>query len=132
MLVSEGSRHIVVQRGGRFWTVDLIDSDGNTVPVAQLHGAMQVVIDAADAAPAADDETVGLLTSLPRDEWAALRTRLLAEAATNVASVEAIDSAIFVLSLDVEAPSSITEVSSAGMAALRPALRPIMKSTWSA
>lgn len=50
----------------------------------------QAIIDAADRAPSRQDEAVGLLTSLPRDEWAALRTSLLPQ---NRETIEAIDSA---------------------------------------
>ena len=37
----DGSRHVVVQRGARFWALDILDESGATLPVAQLHAALQ-------------------------------------------------------------------------------------------
>ena len=109
LVVAEGSRHVVVQRGGRFFAVDVLDEEGGTLPLAQIHGAMQAVIQAADASPAALDESVGLLTSLPRDEWAKARAALALHS-PNAASLAAIDSAIFAVSLEEDAPTEIPHV----------------------
>ena len=118
LVVAEGSRHIVVQRGGRMWRLDVLDATGGSVPLDQLHNALQAIIDAADAEPAPADEHVGLLTSLPRDEWAALRERISATPAAegaaalaNEASLAAVDSALFVLGLEREAPGDDIAVS---------------------
>eukprot|EP00966_Prymnesium_polylepis_P271578 6274369-Prymnesium_polylepis.1 len=105
--VAEGSRHVVVQRGGRFWTVEVLDADGGTRPLDQIHGAFQAIIDAADAAPAPADGAVGYLTSLPRDEWAGLRAQLLPR---NGGTIEAIDTALFAISLEEDTPESLDDV----------------------
>ena len=43
---------------------------------------------------------MGLLTTLPRDEWATLRERIESTDAQNAATLETIDSALFALSLE--------------------------------
>ena len=100
LVVSPGSRHIIVQRRGAFFKVDVLDEDGGTVPLAELHAALKAVVDAADAAPASADEALGLLTSLPRDRWAELRRQLEASDGANAAALADIDSSLFALSLE--------------------------------
>ena len=100
LVVSPGSRHIIVQRRGAFFKVDVLDEDGGTVPLAELHEALKAVVDAADAAPASADEALGLLTSLPRDRWAELRRQLEASDGANAAALADIDSSLFALSLE--------------------------------
>jgi hypothetical protein len=95
--------HVVVQRRGRFWKLDLLDKAGATVPLAQIEAALQAICDASDSSPAPPEEHVGLLTHLSRDQWAGLRTAIVASQ-PNAASLEAIDTALFALCLDVEAP----------------------------
>ena len=53
---------------------------------------------------------VGLLTSLPRHEWADARAQLAAVSEDNRAALHAIDSAIFSVSLTGGAPSSLHDV----------------------
>ena len=111
----EQARHIVVQRGGRFWRLAVLDMAGDSVPLDQLHNALHAIIEAADLAPAPTDEHLGLLTTLPRREWAALRKQISAEgakddASSNAASLNTIDSALFVLGLDRESPDDANEV----------------------
>lgn len=111
VVAAAGVRHIVVQRGGRFWSVDVLTKEGASVPLAQLQGAFEAVIAEADAAPAADDERLGLLTTLPRDEWATVRGRIEAEGGgANAASLAQVDSALFMLSLDAASPEGTDEV----------------------
>ena len=78
----------------------MLDDSGASVPVPQLQAGLQAIVDAADASPAADEEAVGWLTSLPRDEWATLRTQMVEAAELNARSLHLIDSALFAISLD--------------------------------
>ena len=112
--VAPSARHVVVQRAGRFFQVDVLDGQGHTLPQTAIQAALEAAVREADAAPAPADECLSLLTSLPRDEWAALRESLLAPGApgaeTNAATFEAIDSALFMLCLEPEAPVEPPEV----------------------
>lgn len=63
----------------------------------------------------AADPAIGLLTAEDRDEWAALRTKLLnidaaAKFRHNTEALHKIQSAIFVVCLDDSAPTSLDEV----------------------
>ena len=69
-----GSRHVIVQRGGSFFEVEVLDADGGTLPLAHIRWQLQQIVDAPDEAK--PDEAVGLLTSLPRHEWAEARAQL--------------------------------------------------------
>ena len=50
---------------------------GGVAPGKPKRTAVLLAVQAADADPAGSDEAVSLLTSLPRDEWASSRARLL-------------------------------------------------------
>lgn len=102
------SRHVVVQRGGAIWTVDLFDKAGNTVPAAQLQGAFNAIV--ASPGMAASAPGVGYLTALPRDEWAGLRSSLAAADPSNAAALRAIDEAVFAVCLDDSAPEELGHV----------------------
>ena len=52
---------------------------------------------------------MGLLTTLPRDEWATLRERIESTDAQNAATLETIDSALFALSLEDTAPKDLLD-----------------------
>jgi carnitine O-acetyltransferase len=64
---------------------------------------LQAICDLSDSSPASPEEHLGLLTHLSRDRWAELRTAIVASQ-PNAASLEAIDTALFALCLDVDAP----------------------------
>ena len=111
--VSPGTRHIAVLRGGTFWSLDVLDEDGATIPLPEVQAGLQAIIDAADSTPVpVASEDVGLLTTLDRRTWAGLRERLHSSDPTNAASLESIDSALFVLALDDASPTEPLEVSS--------------------
>lgn len=105
------SRHILVQRGGAMWTVELFDEAGNTVPTAQLQGALDAIVSSPGSA--ADKPGVGFLTGLPRDEWATLRASLASADGTNSLALRAIDEAVFALCLDDTAPEELGAVNRA-------------------
>ena len=54
----EGTRHIMVQRGGSFFELEVLDADGGTLPLAQIRWQMQQIVDAPDEAK--PHEAVGL------------------------------------------------------------------------
>ena len=103
-------RHIVVQRGTRFYELDVIAADGSAVPTAQLMGALQAIVDAAPDAAQSDSSSSGLgvLTTLPRDQWAAARAELASSNPLNAASLASIDSALFLVCLDEACPGGAT------------------------
>ncbi|KAJ1634246.1 hypothetical protein T492DRAFT_865438 [Pavlovales sp. CCMP2436] len=69
------ARHVVVQRGARFWQLQAVAADGTSVGAAALELALRAVLDAAPAGTQ-QQPPLGLLTSLPRDEWADARAAI--------------------------------------------------------
>ena len=105
LVVAPASRHVLVQRNGAFFKVEVLDAEGGTLPLPQIHASLQAAADAADASPAPADEALGLLTSLPRGEWATLRSTLVGADESNAAALAEIDSALFAVSLEASAPA---------------------------
>uniref|UniRef100_A0A1I8F3I5 Carn_acyltransf domain-containing protein n=1 Tax=Macrostomum lignano TaxID=282301 RepID=A0A1I8F3I5_9PLAT len=92
------SRHIVLMRGGRFYSFDIIEPDGlSIVPASTIRARLSECL--ADSRPAAEFP-VGVLTSADRDVWTKERQKLAHASKTNSASLEAIDSALFLVCLD--------------------------------
>ena len=109
LVVAPKAKHVCVMRNGHFYKVDVLDQDGATLPLPEIHGALQAVVENADAAPAPADEAIGLLTTLPRDQWARLRASIEGGSAENATSLAVIDDALFVLSLEPGQPKSALE-----------------------
>ncbi|KAL3913718.1 MAG: hypothetical protein SGPRY_007883 [Prymnesium sp.] len=42
LVVAEGSTHVVVQRAGRFWKLELLEEGGEIVPLEEIYASMQV------------------------------------------------------------------------------------------
>ena len=51
--VAPHTSHVVVQRRGAFYKLPVLDADGGTLPLPELHAALQQIVDNADAKPAA-------------------------------------------------------------------------------
>jgi len=108
---NEVPKHIVIQRGGRFFKVDVLDADGSVLCVSSIEARVRSIVetvteDFEDADGfVGPPQNVGLLTGLNRDEWAELRTELEADP-TNRETLTAIDSALLIVALDLPRTSS--------------------------
>ncbi|KAI0786838.1 acyltransferase ChoActase/COT/CPT [Abortiporus biennis] len=93
--------HVVFVRKNKFFKVPLVDESGRELTAAELEVQVERVIRLAgsEKAPA-----VGALTSDNRDVWADARASLIAADPQNVASLEAIESAMIVVCLDDTKP----------------------------
>ncbi|DAZ93653.1 TPA: hypothetical protein N0F65_012861 [Lagenidium giganteum] len=108
---SPGSRHIVVQRGSKFYKFDVLTEDGTAVADEQILANIDAILAQPLAVGTKSEPGVGLMTTLNRDHWAAEREHLVKTSAVNKASLEAIDSALFVVSLEHSSPESDVEIS---------------------
>jgi carnitine O-palmitoyltransferase 2 len=110
------ARHVVVQRGPRFYRLEVLTEAYEPIPVGDIESQIRAILadSAAVAGPAdgtvarevyAAEPPVGALTGAPRGAWAAAR-ELMHRSPLNAASLAAIDSALFVLTLDDATPSS--------------------------
>ena len=111
-----GSTHVCVQRGARFFALDVLATDGTALPdvvvAAGLKQILEVEVDASagdldysnpDAPP------LGALTTLDRDSWAVAREHLM-QHPTNAETLKTIDSALFVLCLEHDQPTTKEDV----------------------
>ena len=94
------TKHMVVQRGNDFWTVDLVRESGALVPPGEVLSALQHIMKQPinTSGPA-----LGALTTMNRDAWAAARDKLVS-VPSNALKVDMIDSALFALTLEDHQP----------------------------
>ncbi|RLN75032.1 hypothetical protein BBJ28_00027083, partial [Nothophytophthora sp. Chile5] len=109
--VSPGSKHIVVQRGAKFYTFDVLTADGSAVPDEQILANIDAILAEPLVKGTPETPGMGLLTTMNRDAWANARDKLVASGGANKASLEQIDSALFVVSLEHESPETPEQVS---------------------
>jgi len=99
----QSNQHIIVIRKNQFWKV-AHESNGKQLNTAELEQQFQRIYEKADkAAP------IGALTSQNRDVWSEVYPRLKAASDVNAASVEAIESASFIVCLDDASPVTLEE-----------------------
>uniref|UniRef100_K3WDH9 Choline/carnitine acyltransferase domain-containing protein n=1 Tax=Globisporangium ultimum (strain ATCC 200006 / CBS 805.95 / DAOM BR144) TaxID=431595 RepID=K3WDH9_GLOUD len=106
-----GTKHIVVQRGAKFFKFDVLKEDGSAVPDEQILANIDAILAQPLTTGSADEPGVGLFTTLNRDTWANARDHLISSSGVNKASLEAIDSALFVVSLEHASPESAKDLS---------------------
>ena len=101
------SKHIVVQRGTQFYPIDVLKEDGS------LHSDMHIMSSLNSILSRPLENTghgLGVLTTVGRTEWANARDQLV-KSDLNAASLEMIDSAIFMVCLEHTSPSDTTSLS---------------------
>lgn len=89
------TRHIAVLKNGNFYSVDVLDAQGNIVTPEVMLGRLKYVL--STSAPPAE-HPVGVLSAENRDTWAALRQHMVNTG--NESALKIIDSALFCLCLD--------------------------------
>jgi len=97
------SRHIVVFRRSRYWAVEVLDHRSVPISEGTLLQALQDIV----KEPAEPRVTVGIGTSMTRDAWAELRSRLWQRSWVNRESLKLIESALFVVCLEESQPDDL-------------------------
>ena len=97
------NQHIVAVRKNQFWKIPH-EINGKQLNTSELEMQFKRVCEKAEKAPA-----VGILTSQNRDAWAEVYPKLKSSSAVNAASVEAIESASFLVCLDDASPVTLEE-----------------------
>uniref|UniRef100_A0AC35U6V8 FHA domain-containing protein n=1 Tax=Rhabditophanes sp. KR3021 TaxID=114890 RepID=A0AC35U6V8_9BILA len=97
LFVKKDSRHFVVMKGGKFYTVNIFDDKNNLRQPEEIHAVMAHLCQKTETI--STDSAVGSLTTLDRDTWAKARINLL-RTAENGCSLAEIDSALFIICLD--------------------------------
>ncbi|GBG27714.1 Carnitine O-palmitoyltransferase 2, mitochondrial [Hondaea fermentalgiana] len=101
------SKHVVVQRGTAFYTVQVLNDDMSIVDHETLERSIRSILQ--DDKNANAQPPLGALTTMERDAWADARLALEKNPA-NKATLEAIDSALFAVCLDEAKPESYQEI----------------------
>lgn len=110
------SKHIVVICKDRFFRVNLYDSDGPLSATDIQTQFVRILEATKDIDLTKDDEPkVAVLTSENRTTWAKLRKELMEMDETNKKTIETIESALFVLILEEDAPNTVEELCGYGM-----------------
>ena len=108
------SQHIIIMRENAMVSVPLYTAAGAPLSLRQLQAQLARALELA-APPLlekSDNEPLSVLTSLPRDEWAAQRTSLLADP-SNAEALQAVESALFCISFETGAPTTKQEAAEA-------------------
>jgi carnitine O-acetyltransferase len=96
---SPTSRHVVVVRDHRFFSLDVLDEEGRACAVEDLERALQEIADAETGSP-----PVGVLTTDQRRVWAQVRHELQRGPEPTRESLAAIETAILLLVLESGRP----------------------------
>lgn len=120
------SKHIAVICNNRFYKVDVYDESGQLSPT-DLQIQFTRILEDAEGKNPDDEPNVGCLPSADRTTWAKMRFYICLKALTscrkeliemdevNNKSLEAIETALFVVIFDEESPSTVEELAEFGM-----------------
>lgn len=119
----EDARHVVIQRGKELYQLDVLDSDLNPISAHRITRAIDWILaqpllsSSSSGIPGDKDDKdkddvpgVGYFTTLDRDTWADARETLVCSDSVNRASVETIDSALFVVCLEHTSPDTTVDL----------------------
>ncbi|ORY66937.1 Choline/Carnitine o-acyltransferase-domain-containing protein [Leucosporidium creatinivorum] len=101
--------HVVVVRKNKFYEVPVVDEKGDWLSEKELEALFNQVVELAGYE--ADPYPVGALTAADRDVWTKARQQIVSHAPENAASLERIESAIIIISLDSTKPVTREETS---------------------
>lgn len=97
-----GGNHVVVLHRGNMHKVPVAGEDGVVFSPEKIKASLQHVVDNPRPVP---ESPVGYLTSTDRDRWAGLREEMVKDP-INRQSLHEVDSALFLVCLDSEEPST--------------------------
>jgi carnitine O-palmitoyltransferase 2 len=91
------SKHLLVMKDGSFYTIDVLDDDGNIREPSYIMTQLKFVLSRNETE---NKNPIGALTTENRDNWARTRKYFESLSSRNRSNFELIDSAIFCLCLD--------------------------------
>ncbi|TPX34101.1 hypothetical protein SeMB42_g07382 [Synchytrium endobioticum] len=106
---ARANHHIIVTRNNKFFNVNMVHPDGRELSTAEIEAQLNKI-----CGLAADTKgiPVGALTTQNRDVWAKVRNELL-ESPVNVATLDQIETASFLVALESGTPATFNETSRA-------------------
>ncbi|KAL7421318.1 carnitine O-acetyltransferase yat1 [Cryptotrichosporon argae] len=109
------SRHIVVLRRGQFYWFDVLDDAHRPIlSDKEIFRNLQAIVSDADKTPVLSvaQNAIGILTTENRKIWSHLRDELVRSNKNNAGCLAVVESALFVVCLDDEAPPGLAELCS--------------------
>ncbi|WZL73294.1 choline/carnitine O-acyltransferase [Clostridiaceae bacterium 35-E11] len=106
--VTPFQKHIIVLCRGQIFTVDVFTDSGKIRSFLEIKDDLKYIM---TISKRNQEEEIGILTAMNRNEWADTRDALLKIDERNEVSIEKIDKAIFALCLDDENPNTLEETS---------------------
>mmetsp|Transcript_9620 Transcript_9620/g.16898 ORF Transcript_9620/g.16898 Transcript_9620/m.16898 type:complete len:710 (-) Transcript_9620:24-2153(-) len=107
------ARHIVVICRGQLYYFDVLWSNWTpAVTQREIQRNLERIIDDANLKPVSQTaaQALGILTAGNRKVWAGERRRIMAQSANNRKTMEMVDAALFVVCLDKETTSNVTDI----------------------
>ena len=95
--------HVLVNCRGHQYVVNVADALGKPLGVEQIYARLKAIVDTRATPPEVD---VGIFTSMNRTEWHAVRTTM-ERIPTNAKSLTLVDSALFVLNLELDTTADL-------------------------
>lgn len=94
---NDSSKHILIMKGGNFYTLEALDTNGNIRTPEFVNSQLRYL--ASMNTPTAA-HPMGALTSQNRRIWAAARNHIISLSSRNADNMSLIDSALFCINLD--------------------------------
>ncbi|KAI9293906.1 acyltransferase ChoActase/COT/CPT [Neoconidiobolus thromboides FSU 785] len=107
----EKNQHVIVARKNKFFKLELNNKNGQRLSTKEIDYQLSQIIEL--AGDKADPNPIGLLTTQNRDIWLDARNKLLQHSKKNSESLNAVESASFLLCLDETSPANKDEASRA-------------------
>jgi carnitine O-acetyltransferase len=102
------ARHVLVLHRGHLCALEVLGPDGVPHPLTELEAGLRAVL-AQTATDAPPGTSVGSLTTLPREDWAAGRQALLGADPGNRAALDVVETALFCVCLEDAVPRDTHE-----------------------
>jgi carnitine O-acetyltransferase len=101
-------KHIVILLNGHIFSMTVVDGRGAVRTAAEIEKDLNAIV-AASGKKAGTEESVGILTTLNREEWTDARDMLRGFHPDNQMHLDVIERSIFALCLDASSPESMEE-----------------------
>ncbi len=106
---SSSEKHIVVLYNGHIFVMDVLTESGKLRTSEEIEKDLVTII-AMGEEKAPVDATIGILTTMNRDDWADARDMLLKIHPHNKDSLDTVETALFALCLDDSSPDTLEEL----------------------
>ncbi|GAB1606244.1 carnitine O-palmitoyltransferase 1, liver isoform [Argonauta hians] len=111
LLHTDSSKHLIIQRQGLLYRLDMYDHDGKMLSACSIHQQLQWIVQHADMhyeSYPEDVRSIPALTGIERPAWAKYRIQFFSSG-INKESLDTIETAVFFVTLETESAESLQE-----------------------